>query len=68
MNNEQIGEDEENCINSILEKGIEEIRSSQCGSITNNNTNTCSINTFPSQIKNTYNVFNVKRFPNIRRD
>lgn len=56
MNNAQIGEDEENCINSILEKGIEEIRSSQCGSTTNNNINTSSINTFPSQIKNTYNI------------
>lgn len=56
MNNEQIGEEEENCINSILEKGIEEIRSSQCGSATNNNINTCSINTFPSQIKTTYNL------------
>ena len=37
--NQQLGEEEENCINNILEKGLEEIKNSQCGSVSTSNNN-----------------------------
>lgn len=53
--NQQLGEEEENCINNILEKGLEEIKNSQCGSVTTSNNNN-NFNAFQSQYRKTYNI------------
>ena len=54
MNNSHIGEEEENCINLILEKGIEEIKNSQSNyTTTNNNKNyTCTLTSSLNNINN----------------
>lgn len=53
--NQQLGEEEENCINNILEKGLEEIKNSQCGSVSTSNNNN-NFNAFQSQYRKTYNI------------
>ena len=69
MNNSHIGEEEENCINLILEKGIEEIKNSQSNySISNNNNNKNYTCTLTSSLNNINNNINNSSYRNINQN